>query len=474
MGGSADMSGVLARRRDILLSSFGIDYRDFEPERIAWDYEGLMSRVGLDVHEVGAMQREMFIGATPLAELHNITELARTLAPPGRGARIFLKDEAANPTGSFKDRRAFLPVLMASEGGYEGVVAATSGNYGAAVASQAARRGLKAIIIQEVYDSGLHGQPESLEKGRACESYGAEVRQYTVGPEVFTHAILGLLEETGYFSASLYLPHSIAGIETLGGEIAGGIREQCGRDPDAVLITHAGGGNLTGTARGLEHAGCSAEIIAVSVDLGDIDLHDDALFSRKTFTTGHTGYGFPSLYAPDSVDVPLNAARPLRHVDRYFTVTQGEVFYATEMLAQLEGLSRGPAGNTSLAAAFCLAQEMDRDQVIVVQESEYTGAGKAHTAQLTFAQENGVRIEEGDPRTEVPGESIVIPSHPTRMHIEEVDLHAIRLRYLEGRVRDRGFDEVDGDELAFLASEINVSPASTGKLLCNLGIRIED
>ena len=55
----------------------------------------------------------------------------------------------------------------------------------------------------------------------------------------------------GYFSASLYVPHSIAGIETLGVEIMEQTTKQTGREPDVVLITHAGGGNFTGTARGL-------------------------------------------------------------------------------------------------------------------------------------------------------------------------------------------------------------------------------
>ncbi len=41
----------------------------------------------------------------------------------------------------------------------------------------------------------------------------------------------------------------------------------------------------------------------------------------------------------------------------------------TEALSVLEGIERGPAGNTSLAAAFSLAQELKEDQIIVVQET---------------------------------------------------------------------------------------------------------
>jgi cysteine synthase len=78
--------------------------------------------------------------------------------------------------------------------------------------------------------------------------------------------------------------------------------------------------------------------------------------------------------------VPRSAARPLRYIDRFVTVTQGEVFYITEALAALEGLERGPAGNTSLAAAFVIAQELDEDRIVVVQETEYTGASTHRAA----------------------------------------------------------------------------------------------
>ena len=67
--------------------------------------------------------------------------------------------------------------------GYKGAIAATSGNYGAAVASICAMAGLKCIIVQECYDSRYIGQPEIIEKARKCEAFGAEVVQLSVGPE---------------------------------------------------------------------------------------------------------------------------------------------------------------------------------------------------------------------------------------------------------------------------------------------------
>ena len=117
-------------------------------------------------------------------------------------------------------------------------MAATSGNYGAAVASQAAMQGLNCIIVQECYDSNGVGQPEIIEKARKCEALGAEVLQLTVGPELF-YTFLSVMEDTGYFNASLYSPFGIAGIETLGYEIAQQCREKAGKFPDAVICTNA-------------------------------------------------------------------------------------------------------------------------------------------------------------------------------------------------------------------------------------------
>jgi len=277
---------VMARRNEIMKASVGIDYDRYRITDIAFDYERMMEEIGYTLEEVEKIQRETGVGNTPLIELKNITKLIRHISAPGKGARVFLKDEAANPSGSFKDRRASISVHKAKELGYKGVIAATSGNYGAAVASQASKRGLKCIVVQETFDSRGIGQPEILEKGRACEAYGAEVVQLSVGPELFYYFLL-LLEETGFFNASLYTPYGIAGVETLGYELSKQCRSITGKDPDYVVVTHAGGGNLTGTARGLRKAGAhDTKVVGASVNLSGLHMASDKDFNRKSFTTG--------------------------------------------------------------------------------------------------------------------------------------------------------------------------------------------
>ena len=248
------------------------------------------------------------------------------------------------------------------------------------------------------------------------------------------------------------------------------MRARYGKDPDAVVITHAGGGNLTGTARGLLAAGCDGPaIVACSVDLGGLHMASDNDFNRKSFTTGHTGFGVPFATWPDRVDVPRNAARSLRYMDEYQLVTQGEVFYVTELLTKLEGLERGPAGNTSLTAAVTLARQMDRDQIVVVQETEYTGAGKHHNRQLSFARENGIEVRRGDPKDNVPGKAIVIPERLDQVWGKVQDMDKLRQSYLKNAAKLIPCAQWTENDYAFLAADLKKDPAWVRQAVTALG-----
>ena len=467
-----DYQSVMARANDIMKKALGLDYEEFEKGGTVFDYDALMKATNYTLDEIEKIQAQTGVGDTPLLELRNITALARKYAKPGYGARILVKDEAANASGSFKDRRAACAVAHAKKLGYKGVMAATSGNYGAAVASQAAMQGLKCIVVQECYDSHGVGQPEIVEKARKCEALGAEVIQLTVGPELF-YTFLSVLEDTGYFNASLYSPFGIAGVETLGYQIAVECREKYGKDPEMVVCTTAGGGMVTGTARGLLKAGCkNTQVVSASIDLTGLHMASDVQFNRKSCTTGHTGFGVPYATDPDHSDTPRSAARPLRYMDRYVTTTQGEVFYITEALANLEGLERGPAGNTALAAAFSLAQELPEDALVVVSETEYTGAGKHIQPQLDFARENGIEIRFGNPKDDKPGENIILPADPGLIKCKEADLNHYRRSLIKKAVTKAGLTaaELTDDDYKFLATETKTDVEFVRKALEELGL----
>jgi hypothetical protein len=236
-----------------------------------------------------------------------------------------------------------------------------------------------------------------------------------------------------------------------------------------VVVTHAGGGNTTGTARGLKRAGAATEIVSASVDLSGLHMASDADFNRKSFTTGHTGFGVPFATWPDRADVPRNAARALRYMDRYLTVSQGEVFYVTEAMAKLEGLERGPSGNTAMAAAMSLARDLPSDATVVVQETEYTGAGKHHWAQLNFARENGVEVRSGNPADNVPGKSIIIPERPEQIRAQDFDLGKMRRSYVRNALAHAGEGYVaSAADIEFLAADTNSTPDTVEEIIAAL------
>ena len=144
----------------------------------------------------------------------------------------------------------------------------------------------------------------------------------------------------------------------------------------------------------------------------------------------------------------------------------------TELLAQIEGLERGPAGNTSLATAFVISQEMDDDEIIVVQETEYTGAGKHVLPQLSFARNNGIEIKVGNPEEEIPGKTVILPDHPSKMMAKEMDLNGYRRSYINNAVKRADGNTIELVDFEYLCTETKMDREKVTKILEDLGITI--
>ena len=105
-----------------------------------------------------------------------------------------------------------------------------------------------------------------------------------------------------------------------------------------------------------------------------------------------------------------------------------------------------------------LAREFPEDALIVVQETEYTGAGKHPTAQLAMAREMGIEVRRGDPRQNRPGRRIVIPESVDQVRARDVDLDGLRRSYL-GRIADAASGRpLTREERQFLAEDIGTTP----------------
>jgi len=153
----------------------------------------------------------------------------------GSRARILLKLELLQHTGSFKPRGAFNCVLS-SQVPEAGIVAASGGNHGAAAAYVAKQLGYRAEIFVPTISS-----PNKVERLR---HYGANVN--IVGKD-YAEALAASKEraaQTGALPVHAYDdPHVLAGQGTLGMEL----EEQAGR-LDSILIAVGGGGLIGGVA----------------------------------------------------------------------------------------------------------------------------------------------------------------------------------------------------------------------------------
>jgi threonine synthase len=166
-------------------------------------------------------------GATPLVRLR------RT---PCAGAELWVKDEAGNPTGSFKARGLSLAVNRARELGAPGVQLASAGNAALALAAYAAAAGLPARVAMPA------DTPPSI--AARCRDHGAEVLS-SPGTLVEAARLLsgGAGGEAFWNLSTLREPYRAEGKKTMGLELA----EQLGWElPDWIVYPLGGGTGIVG------------------------------------------------------------------------------------------------------------------------------------------------------------------------------------------------------------------------------------
>ncbi len=189
-------------------------------ETIMWRYHEL-----LPVREEKHV-RTLGEGMTPLLA-------AQRLAPSelDRPARLFVKDEGQNPTGSFKARGMAAAISRALELGVKGVVTPTAGNAGAAMAAYAARAGLPGYVVA----------PEDAPQTclQQTRFYGAELELVAGLISDAGQRAAEVAQQRGWFNlATLKEPYRAEGKKTMGLELA----EQLGWRLPAAIIYPAGGG----------------------------------------------------------------------------------------------------------------------------------------------------------------------------------------------------------------------------------------
>ena len=192
-----------------------------------WRYAGL-----LPVGQNPATRVDSGTGMTPLIRADRLGELLGFTAP------LWVKDDSANPTHSFKDRVVSVAITAARELGFDRIACASTGNLANSVAAHAARIGMKSIVFV----------PSDLEPAKIVQTavYGGTL----VGVEGSyddVNRLCSELSETDEFESTGFVnvnirPYYAEGSKTLGFEVA----EQLGwRLPGQVVAPMASGSLLT-------------------------------------------------------------------------------------------------------------------------------------------------------------------------------------------------------------------------------------
>ena len=327
------------------------------------------------------------------------------------GAKIYLKREDLNHTGSHKINNVLGQVLLAKKMGKTRVIAETgAGQHGVATATAAALMGMECEIFM-----GKEDTDRQVLNVYRMELLGAKVHAVTSGTQTLKDAVNETMREwtrrvddTLYVLGSVMGPHPFPMIvrdfqSVIGREIRQQLLEREGRLPDAVLACVGGGSNAMGAfyefipETSVRLIGCEAAGLGV-----DTDQH------AATIAKGTRGifHGMKSIFCQDEygqiapvysisagLDYPgIGPEHAMLHDTgraEYVPITDEEAVQAFEYLSRTEGIIPAVESAHAVAYARKLAPAMKPDQIIVVNLS---GRGDKDVAAI--ARYRGVQIYE--------------------------------------------------------------------------------
>ncbi len=271
---------------------------------------------------------------------------------------IYLKDESAQPIGSFKLRGAYNKVRsLTPEQLKRGVITYSSGNHAQGVAYAARALGAKAVIVM----------PENAPqvKREATAALGAEI--VTVGPASTERKLKAeeLVAEHGYVMVPPYDDQEIiAGQATCGVEIL----EQLS-NVELVLSPVSGGGLLSGVATGIKLTAEAAGQEAPQVWGCEPELSADAAESFRTKTLVEWPAAKTTRTIADGLRTQSlgerNFVHILRFVDGIVTVTEDEIRETLRVILKATAIVAEPSGAVALAAALFHAHELPAARRVV-------------------------------------------------------------------------------------------------------------
>jgi len=253
------------------------------------------------------------------------------------GNRVFFKLENLQMTGSFKERGALNRLLtLAPEQTQRGVITASAGNHGMAIAFQSQRLNTAATIVMPL--------TAPLIKIARVRQYGAQSILHGNDYDSALAEALRLSQESRLtFISPFDDPFIVAGQGTIGLELY----EQ-NPDLEAVIVPVGGGGLIAGIALALKTLKPKIRVIGVQAEA--VPSMQAALKNGKPVQVP------PATTIADGIAVRAVGATPLelvrRYVDEIVTVSEGEIANAVLLLLEIEKTVAEGAAATALAAVM--------------------------------------------------------------------------------------------------------------------------
>lgn len=307
------------------------------------------------------------------------------------GAKIYLKREDLNHTGSHKINNVLGQALLAKKMGKTRLIAETgAGQHGVATATAATLLGMECVVFMGKEDT----ERQALNVYR-MKLLGAEVIPVTTGTATLKDAVseamrewTNRIDDTHYCLGSVMGPHPFPTIvrdfqAVISREIKEQILEKEGRLPDAVIACVGGGSNAMGAFYNFI-GDSSVRLIGCEAAGRGIDTFETA----ATINTGKLGifHGMKSYFCQDeygqiapvysiSAGLDYPGIGPehawLHDIGRaeYVAVTDEEAVNAFEYLSKTEGIIPAIESAHAVAYAMKLAPQMDKDKIIVINVS---------------------------------------------------------------------------------------------------------
>ena len=327
------------------------------------------------------------------------------------GAKIYLKREDLNHTGSHKINNVLGQALLAKKMGKTRLIAETgAGQHGVATATAAALMGMECEIFMGKEDT----ERQALNVYR-MELLGAKVHAVTSGTQTLKDAVNETMrewtkrvEDTHYVLGSVMGPHPFPTIvrdfqSVIGKEVKQQLLEKEGKLPDAVLACVGGGSNAIGIFHdfigdskvrliGCEAAGLGVETgkTAATMAAGSVGIFHGM---KSYFCQDEYGQIAPVYSISAGLDYPGVGPEHayLKDIKRaeYVPITDQEAVEAFEYLSRTEGIIPAVESAHAVAYARKLAPQMGKEQIIVVNLS---GRGDKDVAAI--ARYRGVNLYE--------------------------------------------------------------------------------